>query len=137
VKPYILDANAIIRYMLQWNDWARVKTLFDKARKGEVRLLISVVNWGEVIYTMAKHIGLAKALTDLKTMGAVLETVGVEEDMAEEAASLKHNFKLGYGDSFAAALAIQMGTTLVSADPDFAKLGKRLKWMQLARHSDL
>lgn len=94
------------------------------------------MNWGEVIYTMAKRIGLDHAVTDSKTLRIALETVSVDEDIAEEAATLKHNFKLGYGDSFAAALAMRMNATLVTADPDFAKLGKRLKVMALAAYKD-
>lgn len=137
MKIYVLDANAMVRYMTRTADSERVKALFTRASTGDARLLISVVNWGEVIYTLAKRIGLTEVIADLKAIGAALETVGVEEDMAQEAAKLKYHFKLGYADSFAAALAIQMSATLVSADPDFAKLGKRLKWMQLARHSDL
>jgi predicted nucleic acid-binding protein len=39
----------------------------------------------------------------------------------------------GYADSFAAALAIEYGATLVSADPAFEKLEKKLKWMKLPR----
>jgi len=136
MKVYVLDANAIVRYMNRTADSHRVKALFDKASTGEARLMISVVNWGEVIYTMANRVGLTRAAADLKAMGAALETVGIEEDFAEEAATLKHNFKLGYGDSFAAALAIRMSATLVTADPDFAKLGKRLKVMALAPYKD-
>ncbi|MGA2537801.1 MAG: PIN domain-containing protein [Terracidiphilus sp.] len=48
-----------------------------------------------------------------------------------EAARLKHQFKLGYADSFAASLALASKATLVSADPTFEKVGKSLKWMRL------
>lgn len=131
-----MDANTLIRYMTYGQDWQRVRALFGKASTGETRLVISVINWGEVVYTMAKRIGLAKAVTDLKTLGAALEDIAVDEESAEEAASLKHNFKLGCGDSFAALLAMRMNATLVTADPDFERLGKRLKVMALARHGE-
>ena len=135
MKTYVLDANAMVRFMNRTLDAARIKALFDQAGTGDAKLAISVVNWGEVIYTMAKRIGLARATADLRSLGAALDTVGVEEDMAEEAAALKFNFKLGFADSFAAALAIGMNATLVTADPDFAKLGKRLKLLKLQRFS--
>jgi hypothetical protein len=50
-----------------------------------------------------------------------------------EAASLKHQYKLGYADSFAASLALSSKATLVSADPSFEKVGKALKWMRLPK----
>ena len=134
MKLYVLDANAMVRYMNRSSDAPRVKALFDKVSRGEARLFISVVTWGEVIYTMAKYVGLARTVADLKAMGAALETIDVDEDAAEEAAALKFNYKMGYGDSFAAALAMRMNATLVTADPDFVKLGKKLKLMTLARH---
>jgi predicted nucleic acid-binding protein len=133
MRIYVLDANAVIRFMTHGQDWERVKALLEKASTGEAQLLISVVNWGEVIYIMAKRIGLAKTIADLKTLGTIMAAISVEEDLAEEAAALKHNFKLGYADSFAAALTINRNATLVTADPDFEKLGKRIKIMALAR----
>jgi predicted nucleic acid-binding protein len=134
MKLYVLNANAVIRFMLLWNDWERVKALLDRAKTGDAKLAMSVVNWGEVIYTMAKYIGLDNAVADLRVLGPAVETVEVGERMAEEAAELKHNFKLGYDNSFSAALAMSRNATLVTADPDFAKLGKRLKLMALTRH---
>jgi predicted nucleic acid-binding protein len=59
----------------------------------------------------------------------------VEADAAQalRAAEMKHNYKLGYADSFAATLAVTLKATLVSADPAFEKLGKSLKWMRLPK----
>jgi predicted nucleic acid-binding protein len=57
-------------------------------------------------------------------------------------ASIKHvagilhiRYKLGLADCFAAELATRTGATLVTADPEFAKLGKQLKVLALPRHS--
>ena len=50
-----------------------------------------------------------------------------------EAATLKHQYKLGYADSFAAALALESKATLVSADLSFEKVGRALKWMRLPK----
>jgi predicted nucleic acid-binding protein len=134
MKLYVLDANAVIRYMNHSMDSQRVKTLFDRAKAGKNKLVISAVNWGEVLYTLAKRTGIPQAAEDLKTLGVAMETIPVGEADTEAAATLKHNFKLGYADSFAAALAMRLNGTLVTADPEFAKLGKRLKLMALARH---
>jgi predicted nucleic acid-binding protein len=59
----------------------------------------------------------------------------VEADAAQalRAAEMKHKYKLGYADSFAATLALTLKATLVSADPAFEKLGKSLKWMRLPK----
>ena len=134
MNAYVLDTNAVIRYLFRSGDFERVAALFEKAAAEECRLYISVINWGEVIYTIAKVIGFEKAIADLKTLGFRLQTVDADELETEAAAKLKFHNKLGYADSFAAALAMRLNATLVTADPDFTKLGKKLKVMALARH---
>jgi predicted nucleic acid-binding protein len=54
-------------------------------------------------------------------------------DRTVQASILKYRYKLGYADSFAAALAIEYDATVVSADPSFEKLERKLKWMKLPR----
>lgn len=132
VKLYVLDANAVFRFLEHGRDWERVKALFEKASRGESRLFISVVNWGEVLYSLAKRAGLNQAKADLKALSLFLESVPVGETQSEAAATIKYQYKIGYGDCFAAALAMRVNGTLVTADPDFAKLGKRLRMLQLA-----
>jgi predicted nucleic acid-binding protein len=58
-----------------------------------------------------------------------------DEAVSEAAATVKFHFRLGYADCFAAELAMRMDATLVTTDPDFAKLGKQLKVLALPRHS--
>jgi predicted nucleic acid-binding protein len=47
---------------------------------------------------------------------------------------LKQKHNLGYADSFAAELAIEKKAWLVTADPEFARLGKALSVYALPRH---
>jgi predicted nucleic acid-binding protein len=59
----------------------------------------------------------------------------VSESVAIETGILRIRYKLGLADCFAAELAMRMGATLVTADPEFAKLGRQLKVLALSRHS--
>jgi predicted nucleic acid-binding protein len=63
-----------------------------------------------------------------------LEPVVADEAQVEAAAAVRLKYKLGYADCFAASLAIRERATLVTADPDFAKLGQQLKVLALPRH---
>jgi ribonuclease VapC len=134
MRIYILDANAVIRYLSKGIGEEKVHALIQKAAKGEARLAISVINWGEVLYSMAKIVGLSRASADLQALSAFVESVAADEALAEAAATIRFHYKLGYADCFAAALAMRMNATLVTADPDFAKLGKKLKTLSLSRH---
>ncbi|MGD0629033.1 MAG: type II toxin-antitoxin system VapC family toxin [Terracidiphilus sp.] len=135
MKNYVLDASAAVRYLTNGVGGEKVDALIRRAHKDEVNLLITAVNWGEALYVLAPTIGLNKATSDLKTLSAVVELVIVDEALAEAAASVKFHYKLGYADCFAAALAMGMDAALVTTDPDFSKLGKRLKVLSLRRDS--
>ncbi len=58
----------------------------------------------------------------------------VDRERATEAAAVKARHGIGYADSFAAALSLEYSATLVTADPEFGKLGKRLAVLALPRH---
>ena len=125
-----------MRYLTNGIGAEKVGALIHRAYQCEVRLLISVVNWGEALYSLAKTAGLGKATADLKAMSAFVEQVAIDEKLAEAAATVKFHYKLGYADCFAAALAMRMDATLVTSDPDFAKLGKQIKTLALPRHKE-
>jgi predicted nucleic acid-binding protein len=134
VKYYVLDANAVVRYLTKGPGIERLDTLFAQAQRGNVRMSISVINRGEVLYTLAKRAGLQAAKDALRPVAHYVESVSVTEEQADAAASLKFQYKLGFADCIAAELAMRMGATLVTADLEFAKLGKRLKVLALPRH---
>lgn len=135
MKQYVLDANAVNRYLMKGPGIERLDRLFAQGQLGEAGLSISVINRGEALYTLAKQIGWAQSMQTLQILTHYIESVDATEERVDRAASLRFFYKLGYGDSFAAQLALEKGATLVTADPDFAKLGKQLKILALPRHA--
>ena len=136
MKQYVLDANAVMRYMQKGPGFNRVDALFKMASAGDIRLLMSVVNRGEVLYGLARRAGVQQALDALKTIAGCVELVDVREEDADAAAILKLHYKLGFADCFAAELAMRAGATLVTADPEFVKLGRQLKVLALPCHKE-
>jgi predicted nucleic acid-binding protein len=135
VKQYVLDANAVFRYLIKGPGIERLDRLFAQAQRGEASLSISVINKGEALYNLAKRAGMVEAKEALRTLAHYVESVDVTEEQANGAAALKFIYKLGFADCFAADLAMRRGATLVTADPDFVKLGNKLKVLPLPRHS--
>ena len=135
MKHYILDANAVLFYLRlpagEGSD--KIAALIREAEQGTTRLSMSVVNLGEVLYTLLKSIDEARALQMIRELQQVISVAGADVERTVQAAILKHRYKMGYADSFAAALAIEQNGTLVSADPVFEKLERKLKWMKLPR----
>jgi predicted nucleic acid-binding protein len=113
----------------------RVDLLFREAQRNRSPISMSAVNWGEVFYSLWKQDGEAEAQRLNGEIGELpLAILEVDRARATRAAEIKATHGLGYADSFAAALAVELSAVLVSADPEFAKMGKRLKVLDLPRH---
>ena len=136
MKEYVLDANAVLRYLTKGPGVEILDRIFAQAQRGEANLAMSVINRGEALYTLAKRTGMLAAIETFRTLAHYIESVDVNEQFATEAATLKFSFRLGYADCFAAVLAIRRGAALVTADPDFEKLGKVVKVQGLPRHKN-
>lgn len=134
-KHYILDANAVLRYLIGSGSESgeKVRSLVLDAKQGTTRLSMSVINLGEVLYTLMRSIDVARALQMILSVQQVVAIADADVERTTQAAILKYQYKLGYADSFAASLAIEYDATVVSADPSFEKLERKLKWMKLPR----
>ncbi|MGH9523481.1 MAG: PIN domain-containing protein [Terriglobales bacterium] len=127
MKRFVLDANAVLALVGNRSGAGQVEHLFSEARRTGVPLLMSVINWGEVISATWKTRGETEARRVETTFRPLpLALCHVDEAMAFEAARHVAVHRLPYADSFAAALAERERATLVTSDPDFKRLGKQL-----------
>jgi predicted nucleic acid-binding protein len=135
MKDYVLDANAVIRYFKVGNTSGgeSVQELFLQAQRNQARLSMSVINMGEGLYILIKNVGEQRALHYLQVLRHAVTMVDADVSQTINAATLKRQYKLGYADSFAAALALASKATLVSADPSFENVGKALKSLRLPK----
>ncbi|MDP9049534.1 MAG: type II toxin-antitoxin system VapC family toxin [Acidobacteriota bacterium] len=135
MKEYVLDANAVLRYfgISQGQGGEKVRGLFEQAEGNQARLSMSVINLGEVLYILLKHVAEQRALNYVKALRHAVTMIDADTRRTIEAATLKQQHKIGYADSFAAALSLESKATLVSADPAFEKIGKSLKWLRLPK----
>lgn len=135
MKEYVLDANAVLRYfgVGEGEGAKKVRSIFAMAERGQAHVSMSVINLGEVLYVLLRHTGEETAIEYIQTLRHAATMVDADFDLTIDAAMIKHRYKLGYADSFAAALAFSLGATLVSADPCFERIGRTLKWLRLPR----
>ena len=136
MKQYVLDANAVYRYFIKGPGIETLDRIFAQAQRSEAALAISVINRGEALYVLAKRVGMLAAIETFRTLAHFVESVEVGEQLATEAATLRFSYRLGYADCFAATLAIRRNATLVTADPDFVRVGKLVRVLSLPPHKD-
>ena len=135
-RRYVLDANALIGFFEnRYSAAQRVRHLLDEAVRQDAPLLMSAVNWGEVFYIAWRLHGEAKAWeAEARLQELPVTVISVDQERASRAGALKQKHSLGYADAFAAELAIERGAWLITADPEFSKVGKALAVYSLPRH---
>lgn len=123
MKFHVLDANALYRFLTSAPGADTVNRLFKTARDAGQQLRMSVVNWGEVYYTIAKYQGFAKASATMdRTLVLPLAVLDADRLITEAAAKLKAGYGLPYADAFAAATAGSEGVLVTSDAKDFRKI---------------
>jgi predicted nucleic acid-binding protein len=97
---------------------------------------MSVVNWGEVYYTIARARGFSETDRVMERARMLpLSILDADEPMTMRAARLKAGYGLPYADCFAAAAA-DNGDILVTADAkDFKKI-PGLRILSLPEHKN-
>lgn len=119
---WVLDAWAILA-LLQAEEPAagRVRALVASVQPGDRGgwLHMSLINLGEVFYRVGRTRNLAMAETTLALLRELpIHFVPVTESRILAAARLKAGYALSYADAFAAALASELGGTLLTGDPE-------------------
>jgi uncharacterized protein len=134
VKEYVLDANAVVRYLRLGGGAGgdRVEALIEQARRGYTALVMSAVNFGEVFYVGLGFLDEASFMARMQAIQQAITIIPADAAHAIKAARVKHRYKLSYADCFAASLAMERGAILVSADPSFEQCGHALKWLRLS-----
>ena len=136
-RRYVLDANALIALFEGRQPAAeRVRKILAEASRSDAPLWMSAVNWAEVFYTEWRRHGESKAReAEMNLHRLPVLVIAVDLDRATRAAALQQKHNLGYADSFAAELAMERSAWLITADPEFSKLGKGLSVYTLPRHN--
>ena len=134
MRRHVFDTNALLGMFFERAFSNRIRRLVEEAAANEQFIFMSAVNWGEFRYVLLREYGEAIASqVNQKAIYLPLMVISADVTSAEQAARLHYLHKLPYADCFAAALAVERDAVLVSSDPDFKKLGGKLKFMHLHR----
>ncbi len=94
-----------------------------RAHSGNVRLLMNLVNLGEVYYRMIQLAGAEHADDWLRLFRKLpIEMVPVREPLAMEAGRIKAKHRISFADAFAVATARVEHGTILTGDPEILAL---------------
>jgi len=103
-KAYVLDTWAVIAYFEDEPSAQQIADLISTAHEEAIPVYMTIVNVGEVWYTIARELseddanGSIKELHDLR-----IQFVDADWELTLEAAHFKSQNKMSYADCFAAA----------------------------------
>ena len=124
----VLDSYALMAFFEDEPGADTVRDLILKAEENRVNLLMSVVNLGEVWYSIARTNSPEVADQYIgEVNGMAIEVVDVDWALTRQAAAFKVNGNISYGDCFAAALAKAKKAELVTGDKEFKSLESEIK----------
>ena len=130
---YVLDSYALLAYLQREQSAERVRNFFRVAQRGQASLSLCTVNLAEVLYLVERRRGSEAARNALVVLQQELPIQMVPADLplSLDAAHLKAGYPISLADCYVAALAQQLGATILTGDPEFARLENvvRIEWL--------
>ncbi len=119
----VLDSYALLAHLENEAGAGQVSATLEAARRGERRVLMSLINLGEVAYITERERGLSQAQAMLAAVQQLpIEVLPVDSQAVFAAAHLKAHHRISFADAFAAAAAQAHRGTLLTGDREFQSL---------------
>ncbi len=124
----MLDSFAILAYLNDEPGGGRVKEVLNLAEQGLGRVLLCIINFGEVLYMTERRRGFAAA----QGVQALIESMPViildaTRNLVLDAAHIKATHALSYADAFVVAAAMHEQAVVLTGDPEFESVEDLVK----------
>jgi ribonuclease VapC len=123
-KPaFVLDSYALLAHFQGEPSALKVKEIIKRAQDSDAVVFLSLINLGEIIYTIGRRLGWDSAHKTLKIALMLPIQIGeVTMERVLSAARIKASLPISYADAFAVALAQEMAATVITGDPEFKRV---------------
>ena len=131
----VLDAWAIIAYLQDEEPAASdVRGVLQEATTHNSRLFLSLINLGEVFYTVGRRKGEEVAQETINEIRLLpINIIAPEAETIMKAARLKIHHRLSYADAFAVVTAQTVQGILMTGDPEIIRLKAVVSVKELKR----
>ena len=122
-RALVLDSWAALAYLGGEASGQEVADVITSAHENRIPMYMSIINAGEVWYILARKMSEAQAdgaVTDLKGLG--VELIDADWPLTRMAGTFKARHRMSYADCFAAALAKDRKSDLVTGDKEFKQV---------------
>ena len=123
MKTDILDSYAVLAWLQGAGGAGPVADRLARARAGEARLVLSMINFGEVLYIVERGLGLVTAQWTQAVMERLpISILPASRKRVLEAAHIKAKHPISYADAFTVAAAREFDAPILTGDPEFKKV---------------
>ena len=129
---YLLDSFALLAYLNDEPGRARVQEILALGKNHKCRLVISLINLGEVLYITERTRGLPAAQTVQALVESLpLELLEASRDLILDAAHIKALHAVSYADAMAVASAIRENAIILTGDPEYKTVEEliQIEWL--------
>lgn len=120
----VVDAWAMITWLLDQPAALAVEAFLQEADAGNLQLLMSWMNAGEVYYIICKRHGHERAVDFLDRLPSLpIRVVLPDEDAILAAAEVKAAHPVSYSDAFAISLAQSEKASVITGDDEIRQCG--------------
>jgi predicted nucleic acid-binding protein len=137
IGPLVFDAFPILVLFRKQTGWERIRDILDEAVNSNFSHFVSLINVGEVYYSLLRDHGTEAGLDGLERIRTFpIEIVNPSYDHMLQASRFKAGGGLSYADCYTAALAFERGIPILTGDKEFTILepkGVSVEWLPANR----
>ncbi|MBN1384392.1 MAG: type II toxin-antitoxin system VapC family toxin [Elusimicrobia bacterium] len=124
----VIDAHALLSYLNKESGWEKVENILTDTAAKDKKLLMSVINWGEVYYIILREKGTEETEDIMRIIDTFpIEVIDIDRLIAKQAAIYKSRKRMSYADCFSAALAKLKKAELITGDKEFKSVEDEIK----------
>lgn len=129
---YVLDSCALLSFFLGEKEQEKVKEILQKGRLPHYKIILPLLQWGEILYLVEKQGGKVLRNTIKNAIDELpLSIPDITREITEKASSYKAMGGIAYPDGFALATAVENHGVLVTKDQEFQKFEKEIEILWL------
>jgi len=127
----VIDAFAILALLEKEKGYETVKDHLERSSRGKIEAYMSLINWGEVYYTLIKK-GKTVDAEELWEARGDYPIAFIEPTVRRIriASKIKGSYPVSFADAFCISLAIEIDAKVITGDSEFREVnGLELIWI--------
>lgn len=131
---YVLDSFAVLAFLQNESAASVVREVLEYGASNDDTLYLSVVNLSECLYIVERRRGAEIARRVLEAIQECPIRIEAATDRhAVIAARIKAQHRVSLADAYAVALALEKTATVVTGDPEFKEVEKKISILWISR----